>query len=613
MVPRPKIAGRKEAATSSSADTMPALPGRRSRATWRASIAALLKLQARASNREHDPWRAELDPLVRFAVNVVGTLDRTSADDGRLLVEYVKTFGMLSLLDVSSVYFDLKHNPFSPVSDRSRSMITELVGKKAEHMGSENLINEMRKLRFGMQTELLADRIPKKIATKIGKEIFQTLRGSTQWERGDSVTEIVEAWKETVARKDASLETTAVAPGYEETAFSVAKASRREVDDEAMEREIDGLFSGEAGDAIAEALDEYHMQMLAAICNPRETTWRQLADYAWLDGRNRIEQDLAERSPEEYERRLATHMEDTAARKPQTGETRRCLQALSALHLAAVAPSEWTNTLRTIYGVGDASTTMMISHFQLEYLREHYLNPAQVPEHVGHTPFSEKLRRALEDAWNARGDENSNVILRTAARIESIHRSRIDTTAKGSIEVALVPVQGLLRIYAGDIGDACYTSQHDAMARGGFPNVRAMIFVTNRGKSNERMAGSVLFVETRLAESNERVLIIRANNPRQNLIAQVDADSLVRWTVDAAIKTAKRRGIKHVAVVRDRVTAASSNRERVSAHYQSNFEHNMSARLVNEPATNFNGYNVWDETAGHPSVIIWTNNDPKAT
>ena len=641
--------------------TDPDLRARAEQDPWREALVSLLKLQARSSNQEHDPWRKEFDPLVRLSVHVEdlhpnirlsgdfsGTLDRNSAKDGALLVEYVKTFGMFNLPNASRVYFRLKKGPFASLPEDDQRMLVELAGTKAERMGSENLINEMRKLRFSLQTELLADRIPLKIATTVGAEIFSTLRGSTQWDRGNDVSATVEAWKNAIARTRADIveteqdavralaaqleneaaemyaaadglrEKIAVAPGYEETTFPVARMSRRSGGTESAEREVAELFTGESSDVIGEAIDDYLGQMLPVLNALEKVSWYWVtklwvAKFTWLDRNGWTGEELATLSAEEFERKIAGQLERTAAVEPQGSQTRRCLQLLSAMHLRRVAPDAWITALRNAYSANSLQKTVeAVAEFQTQYLKEHYLHPTQAQEHTGHTPFSEPLRQALERAWNAEGDENTNVILRTNARIKSI-RARLNEVSKGQVDVTLVPVQGLLRVYAGDVGDACYTSKHAELANGKFQGLKALIFVTNRGKPSERMAGSVLLIETTVADTGEQVLLIRANNPRQNLIASVDAASLVRSTIDATIEIARRRKIKRVAVVLDGAGGASSNRREVSDYLAEQFWKMIPVPLANQPETNFNNYPVWNANGGHPSVIVWTNEDPEAT
>ena len=624
----------------------PVLAERAARDPWHGTLAAIQKLQGRSANEEHDPWVHELDPLVRNATNAEGVLDRESEGDGALLVEFIKTFGMLNLPNVSRAYFRLKKKSFDLLPDEDKKILVELVGQKATRMGSENLINEMRKLRFSLQTDLLRDVIPRKIGTTLGEEIFLTLRGSTRWDRGDRPGATLKAWNQTVeaAVADGRAERVTVAPGYEETSFAVAKAYRPRDGSKSADEEIEKALAMHLGEEdeetgryplgkspLGNALSRHvsAVGMMRWATNERELLERNRHEPGDDDTTNpadsavqilrakfsRKKKDQLELPSDSALTSLFDDKDDGAfvAFMEMVAETHddEYLLALSALHVSQFAPANLIEQAAQLADTVEAEVRQR-AEFTSQYLKEHYLNPTQDPGHVGHAPFSETLRLALERAWHAEGDETSNPILAANARVNAI-RARQTTVSTETVDVALVPVQGPLRIYAGDIGDACYSSQHDAMARGEYPNVRAMIFVTNRGKPKERMVGSFLLVETRLADTNERAIVLRANNPRQNLVAQLDAPSLVRQTVDAAIATARRRKIKHVGVVRDRASAASSNRESVSAFYQREYKYNAKAGLIKEPETNFNGYPIWNDEGSNPTVIVWSNEDPEAT
>jgi len=628
----------------------PELVERARRDPWRPALDALAKLQGRSANEEHDPWKRELSPLVNRVTRGESLLDRNSAKDGALLVEYVKTFGMFDLPNVSRIYFRLKKGTFATLPEDDRRMLVELAGAKATRMESENLINEMRKLRPSVQGDLLADVVPRRIGTALGGEAFMTIRGSTQWDRGDRPGVVFETWTQTVevakadivrleteameavkVRDDAAAtrlyavareirEMIAVAPGYEETAMTVAKRQRREPIDAAVNAEIfrlmnlDELPDGTRGNVKIEAI---HRDLVNVVRQSFEDVSRLSPHELWdvLQMENPMSTAPSEEALENLTALgndvvLVGQMEALAGKDPLDENDARLLLMVSAIHLSRVAPTYWADILTKDMPLN--ITAGFWSVFTASYLKEHYLNPTQDKTHVSHAPFSETLRRALGRVWQAADDGPENELLRINAIFKEITLKR-DILSKDMLDVALVPVQGPLRIYAGDIGDACYSSQHYAMARGEFPNVRAMIFVTNRGKPKERMVGSVLLVEARLADTNERAIVLRANNPRQNLVAQLDADSLVRQTVETAIATARRRGIKHVGVVRDRASAASSNREAVSAFYQREYKYNAKAGLIREPETNFNGYPIWNDEGSNPTVIVWSNEDPEAT
>ena len=634
---------------------------------WNAGLASLRGLQARAANPKYDPWVLELFPLVNRLTREETVLDRDSEKDGRLLVEYVTAFGMFDLPRISRIFFRLKREKFASLPEDDRAALIDLVGPKATRLESPHLIHELRKLRFDFQRELLEDKVPRKIGTTLGEEAFAAICGTSEWTSDDRPSELFATWKETVATATAKAvgleqeailaiaaedertaeecyaqagterERVAVAPGYEESTFAVPRTYRGKDGATSAEEEIERLIKEAPGYALAELQEAGEIAMFAMRC----PEWLAMSDETRghvnrvpidelrmrLDDAGQYAPGVSVPTEQETESffrpggsdLLIAQMESIAA-KDEDSSLDRYLLALSAAHVANVATEAWTRRLAKGHFDDTEDELRERAAFLSQYLREHYLNPAQDPEHTGHAAFSAKLLRALERAWHAGGNAITNPILRANAGIDAV-RAKQTRLSTDTVDVTLVPVRGPLSIYAGDIGSACYSSQHAAMARGEYPSVRPMVFVTNRDRAAERLAGSVLFVETRLAPSTssgsstsgEKVLVIRANNPRENLVAQLDAPSLVRQTVDAAIATAKRRNIKHVAIVRDRATAASSNRESVSAFYQKEWAASSPVALVDEPETNFNGYDIWNKTGDHPSVIVWTNEDPEAT
>jgi hypothetical protein len=136
-----------------------------------------------------------------------------------------------------------------------------------------------------------------------------------------------------------------------------------------------------------------------------------------------------------------------------------------------------------------------------------------------------------------------------------------------------------------------------------YPNLTSFTFVTGRRSQNERLRGSVLAIET-TTSSGERVLLVRANNPQENLLAQVDGKVLMREVLRVMRELAERRGIKLVVVPLDQASASCSNRQQVANYYQANFSQAPKVELVNEPATNFNGYENWKSTGHSPVVAI---------
>ena len=105
-------------------------------------------------------------------------------------------------------------------------------------------------------------------------------------------------------------------------------------------------------------------------------------------------------------------------------------------------------------------------------------------------------------------------------------------------------------------------------------------------------------------KTGEPILVLRANNPAQNLAQMIDADGLIKKVIEEVKNVAERRGIKNVGVVLDGTSMASSNRPFVSEYYKKNYSNNEKIQLKNNEETNFNGYNIFNKDDKHPVVLI---------
>lgn len=293
-------------------------------------------------------------------------------------------------------------------------------------------------------------------------------------------------------------------------------------------------------------------------------------------------------------------------------EAKEALHAFSAFHLTQVIPEGFRDTMEKLCNSADEATVENISlmaDLLLQYLREHYLHVNQTEHITYHSPFSKELRKTLEGLWQMTGDINKHIIVLSAQKLQSLTAAEKEITMKTQ-EISFVPARGLLRVFSGDIGDSCYTSRHMELAKGQYPDLTAVVIVTNRGKTQERIMGSFLLIETKTSDGRG-VLLIRANNPRENLLGKVDVGSLIREIITYTSEIAEKRGLNLVVVPLDEATASSSNRPAVSEFYYRSFSQRPKIDLVNQPETNFNDYNNWDSKGYHPVVAVWERESNK--
>ncbi len=165
---------------------------------------------------------------------------------------------------------------------------------------------------------------------------------------------------------------------------------------------------------------------------------------------------------------------------------------------------------------------------------------------------------------------------------------RINTVETGKKKsFSCVPSRGVLAELSGYYCDACWTSQNFIMREN--PNMMAYAFISNPEDSvSRKIAGGTLIMETTI--SGEKTLIIRGFNPKQNVLATVNAgDFLEQFIDEVLVPVAQRLGVtKIVAPVLNK--QALSNRPEINEHFDQKYRKANRVKLDKEVA--FNGYNI---------------------
>nr|MBP7134090.1 hypothetical protein [Patescibacteria group bacterium] len=187
-------------------------------------------------------------------------------------------------------------------------------------------------------------------------------------------------------------------------------------------------------------------------------------------------------------------------------------------------------------------------------------------------------------------------------------RRKINSLLQGEVSVektqlGIHPCHGIGRVLSGDIADACFHQHRDALARGTYPEITALL-LSLPGK-DQQLAGSVLCIDTE-NEAGERVLVIRALNPtdailHRSLEASSVVEAVANYFIDAAKISAETNPEKPVIEVRicaDHRGGHSTNRQSVYDAEQVLFKGpwknaERTKALENNPSTKFNGYQIW--------------------
>ena len=626
---------------------------------WAGPIKRLEKVQARSARDEHDPWITELNPLVNTLLDNQ-ELSFFFEEDGDLLVDFVETFGAINALNLFRVFKDLKRaETKADISSENADRLKAFIGTRRYEdklQTPAEILNEIQRQKRRLVTGLLDDKVPSSLHTELGEEVFYASVGSTSWDReSDKVSDLATLWKKTVAEAAGDKEHIQLPEEYREHVLQVQKRSRAEAEkaQEADEKKKASILHGKglvsAFDrfyAVAREIEqtqnvESYVEMLRRqlINQLKKKEKSAVARRELMKGTNDAAFDLISKNLEDLRTNIqAFEMMDfgflvSGPPSQETSELKegayeKAMEEFVAFGFKGETAKKilkaisWDHLKTYVFGwsaISDPVSNFMepteenirnIAQFQQHYLSEHHLNPNQEVHDLVHEPFSEKLRYDLADLWMVSKDKGEDPFSKAYNKLRAVDEGV--GMSDEMIDVALVPAQGLLRVFAGDLADGCHTSQHNALARGEMPGVHAMVFVTGRGKASERFAGSALFIETEGEHvSEDKVLLVRANNPRENLIQDVDAKALVKQTLEAAIETAKARGMERVVVPLDNASESSSNRPAVSSFYAEHFSENPKIGLIDEEETNFNGYESWDSEGGYPCVEIWNRTDGK--
>ena len=641
---------------------------------WAGMLRRLQKVQGMSKNEAHDPWRTDLEPLIA-EMKDLNILDMHSKEDGEIVFKFISEFGMMNTPIIMHVFAESQRvSKTEEMSEEAKAHLSEFIGasRLAKLEKPKDVVNEIRQRKRKIVKDLLADgKVPKIFYTAIGQEIIQSTIGSTRWGRAEhSLGGLMRQWSKTRDRmpKDVGLP-----EGYQEEVVEVTQRDRSaesEVVDtservgrlvtkkwflQGLEKSIDVFY---ALDVEVENVKEHLVSLAEDIVYNLMMKQERLKDrISKMQGeppegmtknldllQTQIEKvrelwrtDL-EGFPEDMTLiwgGLVDIMEKVNAIGLKGSSVDLFLKTLSALHirqddlnealkvvtedmarfvLNKQAPGE---SLSDVFDVSsfDQNTIFEMQQFTDGYLAEHYLHPNQESGHSCHEPFSKHLLWQLNRIWGFAAGRDKHPMAKAKRQVDAILDNKV--LSDSTTPVAMVPGHGLMRIFSGDTGDACYTSQHKKLANAEFPSLHTVTFVTGRDTAHERFAGSVLFVETKSdapslkGRNDESVLLVRANNPRENLIQAVDDEELIGKTLEMAIETAKHRGLDMVVVPLDRAGGSCSNRAVVGNFYRKYFSTNPKVQLHNEPETNFNGYPNWDPAGNYPVVKIWDSSEGK--
>jgi len=642
----------------------------------------LSALRAPSANTEHDPWSNEsLSFLFRECVSSVGPDVGEWADALVSYVNMYGMIYQPELMRLhlgitrAHAFDDLPTGTREMLRELGITVSPDETPERWPYQSPAEITTELKRYVSRMSGALLRDEVPKGISTRIGQELFKSILGETKWGRGDSFSSLFESWKANILKNPNAAK---LPLAYRPTQFKVriaersfaapSKDVRQQVEKILNSREVAERYLPLASSLVSsmefnQRPDGRNTWAVAALDNIRARMDREIADLTFASTADAIAFDQAIAAEEDTSRR------EVLAKRKKASENPKAREGFSkkAAELAALRPSleitfrnaaelapviRWLAENDSFLADGGArlrEATFLemlenmpegmrleleatfiggieptverleaLSMVLREYVREHYLSPDQDPRHTGHAPFAKETYRSVMRAWQIPKTDVlpiEDIVKKARVLITGSEDESITNRLRN---VFMVPVAGLLRTYAGDVGDACYTSQHLELARGDYQKLRAWIYAVADTSGNMTPRGSMLGLEVRCADGAEG-LVARANNPKESFIRSIDAKDFVLASLREAVETARRiqaervdRGEppvkQRVLVPIDRATESSTNRTQVASVYHARFQDNPRIALERSPESTFK-YDLTNSRGAHPCVVVWESDE----
>ncbi len=261
------------------------------------------------------------------------------------------------------------------------------------------------------------------------------------------------------------------------------------------------------------------------------------------------------------------------------------------------------------------------------WFREEYLEHFAGLKTEAQVPVSPSLRALFQKLWRIDGLQEAIQTQRTTSSAAPIGHPIIDVfsavrAAEKEIEkleqegfvhetreMTLWPVKGLGRVLAGDIANACFHRHRLDLARGKYPQLTALLMTL---PSHSEIIGSTLLIDAK-TESGKRVLMIRALNPTEPVMHEIDAESVVEavitYTVQLAEKQEEGEGvpIEEIRLCMDACGGHSTNRQAIAEAEHALWTERAYAlpeeKLASTDETNFNGYPIWQR---EQTRVVWS-------
>ena len=441
---------------------------------WGAMYNRLDRANPPSSRTEYNPWATDLDPLVKNACRT-GVLDQTKKDDADIIFSFVQTYGMYNIPTALRWHTTLSRvRDLSELPKKIKADIEKTLGIKVSTLKQKgDIARAIERFRLRLQSELLADRIPKEIlTTDLGLDFFLALKGVTEWETDDHPREILARLTQT---KERNPEASRLHKGYTELAMSVPMVEKRPADEiqeiEATQNKLlqnpiintglDEFWDAHQlvaqNDTYTRTIVPYLSDMLAEIQKDIDSVTNSKAALKDLTETKkwivRYCEGLAELKGDYFIENTPIAM-NNALSLPKTPYRDRILRAMSALHGSVNMNDIMRSGINErVAQLRDPDKRHALVMFTAEYIRNVLFelvfsgNPWEI---------SIELDAELMDLWHYDITAPEYPFLSITKQLARLERQKYRMSAK-TRDISMVPVKGPLLAYAGDVGDACYT------------------------------------------------------------------------------------------------------------------------------------------------------------
>jgi len=602
---------------------------------WTPSLLKLENIQKPAARAEYDPWRKQLLPLLR---NLSNEIRFDNPEDGEIIFDYCSRLGMKNMPLIYSLFSKIaKSKNVDLLPDEVKVELEKTFNIKADELCKKDkkniklILSETQKAVPKMISDFRKEN-PKFVSSTLESpyaiEFLKTIIGDSGYGHGASTEEVLKTYQEALQKNP---EKFILKPGYEETEISVPEVvvSEGEKQEKIASAQNKILANPELGQTITTyktIVDnpENSLSMSAWLRNKGsevnifltevidELKEKILKEEKKVNGNAKAKINLNDRlhkyqtEQQIFNERFSALSSDGAKIK-ETMEglfrgvpedwpgKKNLLMELSWRDMASKVP-EGQRAVSANINSDSASQISAWHEFISNHVSEHYLNKKHGRGEAIETEDKD-LIKILKKYWGTQ-DFDKSILAVSHEKIKKLERGELSEKLKA---ISLVPSKGLQRIFSGDIGKACTSNQNSLLAQGAFENITSYSLVVEKNTLNERFVGSFLIIETR-TETGEPALVLRANDPEQNVFNMVDGKSLIASIVKKVQELAKRRQINNVLVPLQ--SGASSNRPEVLDYYRTKFSNNEKVSLVNNPETNFNNYNIWNKEGTNAVIKI---------